>query len=421
MTTQAAVAIFGYNNTRLYDVKMLQALVHSRLGAELLLIKQDITLTDLEVTPHCFDHAPEDPDIVAPLRAYLADKQLGLIACLPFSDKGVIGAAHVARAFGLVGDEVDSAPAMLDKAAFRRLEAGLTGLPASYKRPFFHEAHTVQELRDRLDSEGAYFIKPKAEGNSRGCMKITGPIDLERWLQENAAVLPNGVILEEILSDDREYSFDGVAGRYWITEKFTTRGAYRAEYQHIMPAPLSPAATDGIHAVLEPLLRRLGSRRGAFHHEFFRLADGRIASVEPNRRPAGMWLWDLAGLAFAGFRPWELWVDHCAGRMEAPTSRPLATCFAGVRAVIVPSDGTLVVADERAIEAALRKRFGSHLAQVSLLKRPGDRLRCQPRDNSDFVAFIAMTSPDYQHLRDHLDAAHDLVLAHLEVQSCAST
>lgn len=250
-------------------------------------------------------------------------------------------------------------------------------------------------------------------------MKISKGSDIEQWLEDNESSLKSGVICEEILSDDNEFSFDGVAGSYWITQKFTTRGAFRAEYQHIMPAPLPKTSTEKIHSVLEPLITNLGSRGGAFHHEFFILSDGRIASVEPNRRPAGMWLWDLATLAFEDFNPWHLWIAHCAGHIKHQ-GRPIPKTFAGVRGVIVPEDCVLLEADSETLKALLISRFGNGFAKVSLLKKPNDLLRSIPRDNSDFVAFVALTHDNYDQLRNDLDEAAEIVISHLGVTPCVA-
>lgn len=412
MNNKKIVGIFGYNNTRIYDVIKIKQLVLKRLDADILLVKEGINAADRQVTPYCFDHKPEDPELVEPFIAFLKEQHLDLVACLPFSDKGVVGAAHVSRSLGLFGDHCDSAPAMLDKNLFRLLEKSIPMPVGIYKKPFFVEAYSESEVRGVLESYGKFFIKPMAEGNSRGCMKIETAADLNLWLGEYTACLKNGVICEENLSNANEYSFDGVGGAYWITEKFTTSGAFRAEYQHVVPAPLGRDETTRIHGILEPLLRALGSNGGAFHHEFFRLEDGCLASVEPNRRPAGMLLWDLAGWVFGDFDPWERWIDRCAGRTIADaTLAPRA--FAGVRGVISKESGFVKSIDNGLIEKSLFEQFGEGNVRFMLLKQAGDALKSEPRDNSDFVAYVALRNPDYAALTSNLSLANDIVLSHI--------
>jgi hypothetical protein len=404
------IAVFGYNNTRLYDVLKIRELVSSRAGAELLLVKEEITDADRAVTPYCLDHRPEDPGVAGALEIYLDENGLDLRGCLPFSDKGVIGGAYAAAHFGLFGDECASAPAMLDKSLFRALERGITVDSEVYKKPFFEVVRSESELQRVWEEKGAFFIKPTSEGNSRGCMKIADATDLGRWLIENPKALAGGVICEEILSLDEEYSFDGVDSHYWVTKKFTTSGAYRAEYQHIIPAPFDADRKSTIHRILEPVLRALGTNGGAFHHEFFLLADGRVASVEPNRRPAGMWLWDLASYAFTGFNPWMRWIDRCSG-VEASPVELVSNGYVGVRGVISDRTGTVCSLRKEAIESTLTREFGDRLLRMSFLK-------AEARDNADFLGFIALRNTSYKGLLRDLERAEKAFLSEMEVSSC---
>lgn len=416
MMNQKVMAVFGYNNTRSYDVAKIRTIVRNRIGAEVVLVKEGVDSADRDLAPYCLDHPPQDPGIAEVLRRYLTTERLELVGCLPFSDKGVIGAAHVSREFGLFGDDVESASAMLDKGSFRFMEKDLV-LPASlYKKPDYRVANTRAEVESFFLSHGPFFLKPTSEGNSRGCMKIESMEDLECWFLENPGVIFRGAICEELLSLSNEFSFDGVAGKYWITQKFTTSGAYRAEYQHIVPAPLPPERYDATNELLGNVITSLGSRGGAFHHEFFLLPDGRAASVEPNRRPAGMWIWDLAGWAFEEFDPWMVWIERCAGREVAP-GRLIARRHAGVRGVISRASGIVEEVRTADIETELSRRFGNNEFRLSVLKSRGDVVRSEPRDNSDFLAFVALRDRDPERLQSMLVDAEHIVLSGMEVRS----
>ena len=50
-----------------------------------------------------------------------------------------------------------------------------------------------------------------------------------------------GILVESLIENAKEFSWDSVAGKQWITEKHTTEGHYRAEYQQVVPARLTPA------------------------------------------------------------------------------------------------------------------------------------------------------------------------------------
>lgn len=410
------VAVFGYNNSRIYDVKKIRELAKSKCSAEIMLIKEGITFLDREITPFCLDQKPENPNLATILKEELDRHSLKLIGCLPFSDKGVVGAAHVAREFGLFGDDVATSFAMLDKVAFRELESLIKMDPRKYKKPFYKKVYESRDLFEIFRSHGCFFLKPSSEGNSRGCMKINDENDLTFWIKENSEFLKQGVVCEEYLSSGDEYSFDGVNSCCWITQKFTTQGAFRAEYQHIVPAPLGAKKADEIKETLMPLLYELGSRGGAFHHEFFILDGGRIASVEPNRRPAGMWIWDLAAWSFEGFDPWEHWLDLLCGR--APQPVPLKQrYYSGVRGIISEVDGVLKSVNIKAMMNELTEQFGPENFRLSIMKDEDSILRCAPRDNADFLAYVAIRNPDYEKLILSLDEAEKIIIRHIRVQA----
>ena len=410
------VAIFGYNNSRIYDVIKIQKLVKALANADILLVKEGINSADLEVTQYCLDACPDDSGISEVLKEYLNNNNLEILGCLPFSDKGVVGAAYVAKALNLFGDDAVTSHAMLDKSLFRKLESSIPIDLENYKKPFSHTFATRAEIENLFLKQGPFFIKPKAEGNSRGCMKIMTTSDLQQWFYENESSVINGIICEEILSDTNEYSFDGVNGNYWITEKFTTSGAFRAEYQQIVPAPLVDSVQKKVHKVLAPLMSKLGSNGGAFHHEFFILNSGKIASVEPNRRPAGMWIWDLAAWNFENFNPWDQWIKRCLDKNSLPQVELKSTGYTGIRGVISKRDGKIQSIKRNEAETALKTRFGDHV-RLSFLKSESNTIRCMPRDNSDFLAFVAIKNESYDGLLSDLAIANDIILNSIEVVS----
>ncbi len=420
MLVQNVVALFGYNNTRLYDVQKIKLMIESDFKARLVLIKEGITAEDLAVTPFCFDHKPEDPKIGPALATFIKESNLKLLACLPFSDKGVIGAAFASEYFGLFGDDSESSLAMLDKSLFRKLEAALD-LPANeYKKPFFNIAKSEIDLFSILKDKGPYFLKPTSEGNSRGCMKIENPEDILIWLKDNNSNLEKGVICEEDLGQNKEYSFDGVAGHYWLTEKFTTTGPYKAEYQQIVPAPFSDEVTVKTTNILTNVIQLLGSHGGAFHHEFFACNEGRVASVEPNRRPAGMWIWDLATTAFPKMNPWKLWISKCLNseKMTFTENRlPKREFYAGVRGVISKTSGIILDIDEDSILRDLSKTFGHGSFKLSILKNKSEEVKAIPKDNSDFLAFVSLRNKNYDTLIRDLAQAEQIILNYMTVCS----
>jgi hypothetical protein len=99
-----------------------------------------------------------------------------------------------------------------------------------------------------------------------------------------------------------------VAGSTWITEKTTTEGAYRAEIQQVVPAPLSAEVQARLMAAGQHMAALVSANNGAWHNEVFLGSDHLTSAVETNMRPGGMHIWDLAREAFIDFDPWERWV-----------------------------------------------------------------------------------------------------------------
>lgn len=416
-----AVAIFGYNNTRLYDVKKIKNLVHQTYGAEIILVKDSVSEEDLSVTPFCLEAKLDSIPSEEKINSFLEKKKLKLIGCLPFSDKGVIAGSFVAKNYSLFGDESQTSFAMLDKNKFRELEKTFAAVEEIYKKPFFTQVQSEEGLFKVFETQGPFFIKPISEGNSRGCMKITSIQDLQNWMNDNSSSLGQGVICEEILSDANEYSFDGVGGKYWITKKYTTQGSYRAEYQQIVPAPLALDQKRKIMQNIRRLLPHLGSRGGAFHHEFFILQDGRMASVEPNRRPAGMWIWDLAQNSFKNFDPWRQWLAQAIDKnitvdFENITSME-HNIYTGVRGVITPKSGVLLNFNLIAMESELKNEFGRNFHQFSFMKKKDDFISNTPKDNSEFLALISLQHQDFTQLEMNLAKAERIILKYVELES----
>lgn len=63
------------------------------------------------------------------------------------------------------------------------------------------------------------------------------------------------------------------------------------------------------------------------------------AVVEPNSRPAGMRIWDLAGLVF-DFDPWAAWLNYSRAGKSAPEFVEQRG-YAGIRMISAPADGVL--------------------------------------------------------------------------------
>ncbi len=93
-----------------------------------------------------------------------------------------------------------------------------------------------------------------------------------------------------------------MAGKQWITEKHTTEGHYRAEYQQVVPACLTPADEILLRSAGEHMRELVSPSNGARHNEIFFYFPARRPLLKPICAPAGMHIWDLAMLSFEKFQ-----------------------------------------------------------------------------------------------------------------------
>ena len=189
-----------------------------------------------------------------------------------------------------------------------------------------------------IELGGKAFIKPACEGASRGCRVIRHPSECDEAWQALKPYREGGIVLEELIQNAREYSWDYVAGSTWITEKTTTEGAYRAEIQQVVPAPLAADVQARLKAAGRHMAGLVSRDNGAWHNEVFLRANRRTSAVETNMRPGGMHIWDLARQAFVDFDPWERWVRWAVeGQVDQP--RPGARGYCGIRLLRATAGG----------------------------------------------------------------------------------
>lgn len=86
---------------------------------------------------------------------------------------------------------------------------------------------------------GKAFIKPACEGASRGCRVIHHPSECDEAWQALKAYREGGIVIEELIQNSSGIQLGCTSGSTWVTEKTTTEGAYRAEIQQVVPAPLA--------------------------------------------------------------------------------------------------------------------------------------------------------------------------------------
>lgn len=180
-----------------------------------------------------------------------------------------------------------------------------------------------------------------------------------------------------MIQNAREYSWDYVAGSTWITEKTTTDGAYRAEIQQVVPAPLAADAQARLMAAGRHMAGLVSQDNGAWHNEVFHRANHRTSAVETNMRPGGMHIWDLARKAFIDFDPWERWV-RWAVEGQVANHDPVPRGYCGIRLLRASTGG--ILRDVSDIPS-LARSLNIELVEAVLTKHIGDSVSALVKDN----------------------------------------
>jgi len=420
MNTTSCVVVVGYNGSRVHDVRKLRDLCKSLYNARLILLVEQIQPQDDQVADHVCSTSLAEKDVPASLELVVgclnADRWK-LIGVLPFSDRGVLLGAALASHFGLPGITPAEARAGLDKQIFRQLEATATEAPEDYRPILSTRIESLAELRQRvIEMGGKAFIKPACEGASRGCRVIRHPSECDEAWQALKPYREGGIVLEELIQNAREYSWDYVAGSTWITEKTTTDGAYRAEIQQVVPAPLAADAQARLMAAGRHMAGLVSQDNGAWHNEVFHRANHRTSAVETNMRPGGMHIWDLARKAFIDFDPWERWV-RWAVEGQVANHDPVPRGYCGIRLLRASTGG--ILRDVPDIPS-LARSLNIELVEAVLTKHIGDSVSALVKDNFSFIGHIVLFNERYEDLSQDLSRLAEAIESSVGITSLAA-
>jgi hypothetical protein len=405
-----AILVLGYNNTRINDVRKIREKANQSLGAITVLCKKDPTEIDKSAVDFAIDVGLEQSDEnIQTIINTCKENDTKIIGILPFSDQGTQLGALLAQRLNLPGALPEKINAALNKHEFRAKEKELNK-PQGYIAVNAKKITSLEELQTTFQEfDSALFLKPMSEGNSRGCIAIKKYEDCESAWNEVKKYLSGGITAEKLIENAQEYSWEHVAGYSWITEKMTTQSQYRAEPQHILPAPISKAEADVLTAGAKFMAELSGYNGCPCHNEIFLLnSKTEVMAVEPNLRPAGGKLWDLSTYAFENFDPWVLWINWATGKVDS-TSKPLKQkCFAGMRFIIARRDGKIKNIALSDLAQLSEKAPGNYIELV-WTKKAGDMVTSCPHDNADFLGYVTATSDDYNSLAAKLLEAEELL------------
>lgn len=398
--------IIDYNLSRVADVAHMRDHARRRHNADTILIRANPGNVDARLCDHLIAVDPLSHDFVdrahEALLPWLSQIRGGIV----FSDNAVRSGAALLERMGAKVDSALLALGAFSKLEYRRFEARCRDLFASQRimTPDCVSIDSLDELGRfaELHPEG-FVVKPSCEGNNRGVVLVQPGDDLLTVFEEVAPYLAAGVICEQVIPYQREFSFDGVGGLSFATEKVSAAGRYPVEVAQLLPARITQFEYETLRRAGELANLLVGQRDGPFHNEIKLSDDGMFgAVVEPNRRPAGMRIWTLAALVY-GVDFYHLWVDSVLGDdSKPPVLRPkcqAATVMLGVKRDrwFAPSD----VADGNELFlATLRqtaRRYGLEdnalrPIEFSWLSQERRRIPLVPRDNSDFVAHACVSA-----------------------------
>lgn len=405
MSNRNAIIVLGYNNTRINDVKKIREKANKFFNAVTILCKKYPTPEDEMavdgVIDAGLDGADENVNVVA---EKIKDLSLNVIAFLPFSDQGTQLAGALSKKFSnLRLPNAEKVKVALDKHFFRECEQRSQNIPAGYQKiqsKKITEYEQLNSLHNELN--GRVFLKPAKEGNSRGCFNLMGVTDLKNCWQQIEQYVANGVVAEELVLDAVEYSWDHVNDSSWITEKKTSNNQYRTEFQHIVPAPLNETTTNSVVSAGKFIAELAGYNGGACHNEIFYFpVSGNVAAVEPNLRPAGGRIWDLASLAFDDFDPWKEWMTWASGFENSNKKELKQNYYAGIRKIQSPAKGTLNCIPEKNLDNLLSDDV--EVMDLVWTKKLGDAVTDIPKDNSEYLGYVIGRSKNYNTLSSWLE------------------
>lgn len=412
MNEKNILLLIDYNLSRYDDVKTMVHYAQETYGLETILLRAKPTDIDYALATQVFDLCPRDKNFVSDAMEHLKPFVSRLRAGIVFSDDAIYSGSLLLEALGLDVDSAVLAEGAFSKNVYREQEQYLKPylMAQDIFVPDFKKIHTIEELRQfSLDHPKGFVLKPTSEGNNRGVLKLDGTSNLSEAIQEVEAYLQEGVMCEALIDYAQEYSYDGLGHLEFITEKLSLSTRYPVEFGQIVPARLNHSAENQIKKTGRMANLMVGQKSGPFHNEIKLNAEqNKTAVIEPNRRPAGMKIWDLAQKVFhVNF--YHLWIDQVMG-MSLPYSLPQPKGRAAIRLLGSPCDGVLQLPE--ALEknpALLLHRLIQQLSETDpllaqdldwfdfkLMKKNGDAVFNVPRDNGYFLAQIFLYVNDPQ-------------------------
>lgn len=392
------LVIADYNLTRVEDVRMMTRYAREKYGLSSILIRAKPTAIDCEIADRVIDADPLSKNFMTTALEKLKPYARAIRAVFPFSDNAVQSGAALAAALGSKRDCPFLAESAFSKLSYRRNESLLKDLFLSQQVsvPRYFRIHSLEDLK-RVASEfdKDFIVKPSCEGNNRGVIRITKGDDLSEVFEAISPYLEGGLICEEFITYDEEYSFDGIGPLHFMTEKHSVSGRYPVEKGQSVPARKSEEVLSLIERAGRLANLICGQCYGPFHNEI-KINPLKLQAVvmEPNRRPAGMRIWHLAEKVY-GLNFFHLWIDQIVGA-SLPSKIPEPVGSASIRMLPAPRSGRLELTPQQ--EKMILNKILSQLKIPGLdwfhFKITGQIFGSEIKDNSNFIGEVSVYSAD---------------------------
>lgn len=389
---QDVVLVMGYNNTRSDDVAKIRYILSEDFKSKTVLCIEHPQPVAFQVADNVID-VSLDPNFsnLNTVLKFCEDNSYRILGVLPFSDKGTQLGSIITRHLNLPGQNPNLVRGGLDKHFFRKLEQDPIFKPKNYVPIKSRIVTKKDDIRSAYDEfSGNVFVKPCAEGNSRGCTVVDSESDIDRaWEVVSPYSINGGIVAEERVGNNFcEFSVDAVGSTLWITQKQNSSGSYRWESSYILPAPLDNLTTHQIMEAGRYMAVVCGGYGGAFHNEIFYNPTSReIRAVEPNLRPAGGSIWDAAKLAFRDFDPWRHWVHYAVGK-SLPEVELVRDYYVGFQMLSAKQAGILQSLPSYKLEE------DNLVGKISWNKKIGDALTNNPTNNADCIGYFLVRAPE---------------------------
>lgn len=404
---ERVLIISGFNLTRRPEVEQLAEIARKKFGLGCLLTRNALSAQDRSLTDWSLEVGDEPISYVRSVKSYLSENRLTAVGIIPFSDDSTEAAAAFARANNLPCFSEAAGRLAFSKAQYRTEENRLSSLPPSCFSPKSVSISSLEDVEGLFTHHQAWVIKPTSEGNNRGVVKafsIDGVKNHWPWIKSNGS---RGLMAEQLIPFEDEFSIDGIGENWFITHKITSEGEFPTECGQAM-IPVDPKLRTLLGQAFQHLNAVLGKNPLAFHHEIKVSADfSQFSVVEPNLRPAGMGIWELARLSY-GIDLYEHLVEAAVqGSVPTPhfdlkrssftmlISSPVQGVFKGIKS---NQEVHQVLIEKVTHELGSDKE---HVVDVSDWAAVDSFVENQVKDNSNYVIKItASTSATLSNLKE---------------------